>query len=149
MNRLCDEAQSILETTDIRSNSHLFKGWWSIKDCQKNKNSIFVFGDNDREFGKKGQAVIRDCENSHGIPTKKYPSFADTSYYTDDEYEENIAKIIDGVEDLIIKYDQISFDRIFFPENGLGTGLSKLDTKAPRTLEFLNQLLSEVFGIEY
>lgn len=149
MNRLCDEAQSILETTDIQSNCQLFKGWWSIKDCQKNKNSIFVFGDNDRGFGKKGQAVIRDCKNSHGIPTKKYPSFADTSYYTDDEYEENVSKIIDAVEDLIIKYGQFNSDRIFFPEDGLGTGLSKLDTKAPRTLEFLNHLLSEVFGIEY
>ena len=51
-----------------------FKGWWSKEDCNKNPKALFVFGDNDIEKGIGGQAVIRNCTNTIGIPTKKYPS---------------------------------------------------------------------------
>ena len=146
---LCEEARSILETTDLKSCCILFKGWWNKSDCAKQPDAVFVFGDNDIRKGCKGQAVIRYCSNAIGIPTKKFPSFANTAYYTDNEYEQNKEKIIDSIEDLIIKFEGGEYDTIYFPEDGLGTGLSKLDQKAPETLKFLNKILAEVFGINY
>lgn len=54
--------------------SKIFEGYWTVNDARSNKNSLFVYGDNDIKKGKKGQAIIRDEPNAIGIPTKKYPS---------------------------------------------------------------------------
>jgi hypothetical protein len=72
----------------------VFDGNWNVKDVVKNKSKIFVFGDNDHRMGKKGQAIIRDCENTIGLRTKKYPSYKTDSYYNDKEHLENRKKII-------------------------------------------------------
>lgn len=113
--------------------------YWTVEDCRNNPTYLFVFGDNDQKFGKKGQAVIRDETNSIGIPTKKYPSYHRSSYYTDNEYETNCKKIdkaFDNLELLAINND---YNVIVFPKDGLGTGLSKLDVYAPRTLLYINK----------
>jgi hypothetical protein len=149
MERLCEEAQAILEIMRIRASTELFDGWWKKTDCNKNPKALFVFGDNDIQKGCGGQAIIRYCANTHGIPTKKYPSYALSAYYTDRELEKNKKRIIESIEDLIIKFDAENYDVIYFPEDGLGTGLSKLDSKAPKTLKFLNEIILELFGIEY
>lgn len=149
MNNLCEEAKAILEFSDLKSKSKLFNGWWNISDCISDPDMIFVFGDNDIQRGCKGQAVIRYCHNAHGIPTKKVPSYNIISYYTDDEYSDNTKKILDSIEDLIIKVDRDNMIGIYFPEDGLGTGLSMLDTKAPKTLKFLNDIIFEIFAIKY
>lgn len=47
---------------------------YTIQLLNQNKHKIYVFGDNMKRYGKGGQAVIRDCPNSFGIPTKRYPS---------------------------------------------------------------------------
>jgi hypothetical protein len=145
--RLCEEASSVIYSTDLKAKSRLFKGWWGVNDCKNNKNALFVFGDNDISRAKGGQAIIRGCDNAHGIPTKKFPSYANSAYYTDTEYESQVKKIVDKIEDLIIMSE--SYDAIYFPEDGLGTGLSKLQIKAPKTLEFLNNIIGELFGIQY
>ena len=40
---------------------------------KKNRNKLFVFGDNCLRKGKAGQAIIRDQPNSAGIATKVLP----------------------------------------------------------------------------
>jgi hypothetical protein len=144
---LCDEASAIIELSDIKSKSCIFKGWWTKEDCLKNKNALFVFGDNDIKRGIGGQAIIRLFRNSFGIPTKKYPNYKSISYYADREYDKQCEKIIDSIEDLIIKSEH--YDVIYFPEDGLGTGLAKLNIKSPKTFEFLNCVIKEIFGIEF
>jgi hypothetical protein len=144
---LCEEVQSIIDLTDLKAKAKFFSGWWNKTDCAKHSKALFVFGDNDIQKGCKGQAVIRYCDNSIGLSTKKVPSYAITAYYTDTEFEEQKNKIINAIEDIVIESDK--YDIIYFPEDGLGTGLSKLDEKAPRTLQFLNEVLDEVFGIVY
>jgi hypothetical protein len=117
-----------------------FDGFWTSEDCKNNRTAMFIFGDNDRHFGKKGQAVIRDEPNAYGIPTKKYPSLDPSSYYTDDEYEENIRKI-DTAFNKIIK-DLDKYDMVYLPSNGVGTGLADLQNKAPKTLEYINNMIA-------
>jgi hypothetical protein len=62
------------------------------------KDYIVVFGDNDVQRGKKGQAIIRGMPNAFGIPTKKFPSYSERAFYTDEEYEQNCAKIMVAIE---------------------------------------------------
>ena len=47
---------------------------FSVEDCNNNPNKIYIFGDNLCGVGKGGQAIIRDCVNVFGIPTKRTPS---------------------------------------------------------------------------
>ena len=49
-------------------------------------------------MGRGGQAIIRYCKNSYGIPTKKLPSQYEQSYFTDKEYEVNISLIKDVID---------------------------------------------------
>ncbi len=113
--------------------------------CKSKPNWLFIFGDNDIHKGKKGQAVIRDLVNSAGIPTKKLPSLKDNAYYTDDEYEQNIQKINDALT-LILKLS-VDFEMIIFPKR-IGTGLAKLDVKAPKTYKYLCYKILKLFGIK-
>lgn len=52
----------------------------------RNKNHIFVFGDNDMRVGCGGAAALRHCPNTYGFVTKKKPSNRDEDYYTQEEY---------------------------------------------------------------
>jgi hypothetical protein len=131
----------------------IFSGFWSQKDCENKSDYLFIFGDNDMGFGKGGQAIIRDYHNAVGIPTKKYPSFKNDSFYTDKELEINKHKITTAVDSILgtLRNNSNTYRGIFLPENGLGTGLAKLDKRAPKTFAFLNKeierLKSEVSGI--
>lgn len=69
---------------------------------RENQDHIFVFGDNLKGFGKKGAAIHRDEPNSYGFVTKKYPSYANSSYYRPKEYrkvfEEELNRLIKDIE---------------------------------------------------
>jgi hypothetical protein len=110
---------------------------------QKNCDWLFLFGDNLIGKGEKGQAVIRDCENSMGIPTKKKPSMSSDSFFTDAELEKN-KKQIDIAFVNIMKY---IFDKkpttIFIPKK-IGCGLSALPIKAPQTFLYIISKINEL-----
>lgn len=63
----------------------------------ENPECIFVFGDNLLRKGKKGGAYLRDCPNTYGFITKKYPSWEKSAcyYYWEyrDIYAHEIAKL--------------------------------------------------------
>jgi hypothetical protein len=125
----------------------LYCTFWSIDDCIKESKALFIFGDNDVKKGCGGQAVIRYCKNAYGIPTKKYPSNNPNSFYTDVEYDMNCKKIMEAITQ-IIKISE-KYQEINFPLDGFGTGLARLQNKAPKTLKFLNQMIKKHFGIDY
>ena len=127
-----------MQTTKIRT----FSGFWSKKDCIARPDALFVFGDNDRRFGNKGQAVIRDCANSVGVPTKKYPSLDFFSYYNDSELSENKKKIKTAIK-LIISLSK-KYKTVYLPENGLGTGLADLPIRAPNTYVYLQKKIEHL-----
>lgn len=49
--------------------------------CNNNPNKLFVFGDNCEGRGMAGQACIRNCHNSFGIPTKKKTVYDGRFFY--------------------------------------------------------------------
>lgn len=69
---------------------------------EKNPNVVFVFGDNQLRRGKGGAAALRDCKNTYGFITKKYPSNNDDAFFTPEEYEpvfqEELAKLCDTIQ---------------------------------------------------
>ncbi|QGR53908.1 hypothetical protein [Moumouvirus maliensis] len=113
----------------------IFNGFWTEKDVLNFPRGLFVYGDNDAQFGKGGQAIIRDLSNTIGLSTKKYPTHDKNSYYTDKEYEQNIVKINKGIQNIITKSKK--YDYVVLPRDGFGTGLSKLPEKAPKTFKYL------------
>ena len=71
----------------------IFDGFWTVSDVKMAPDYLFIFGDNDIQKGKGGQAIIRDEPNTFGIPTKKQPNNNLNSFYYDVEYDQNIKKI--------------------------------------------------------
>lgn len=120
----------------------IFKGYYSNDILNKNPKALFIFGDNNIGSGKGGQAIIRDSYNSIGIPTKKYPGMASDNFYTDDEYDDNCSRIKKAIKNIISLAP--SYDIVYLPEDGLGTGLSALPNKAPLTFKYLNRKIREM-----
>jgi hypothetical protein len=117
------------------------KEYYTEVDVLNNPNTIYVFGDNDKKSGKKGQAVIRDAKNAFGIATKVKPSTVDGSYYDDENYNQ-ITKRIEGQ----FKYLQQEVNKgkdVVFPGSGLGTGLARLEEKAPKVYKYLQNRTEE------
>ena len=75
--------------------SILLQNRFSIEDCSNHPDRVFIFGDNLIQKGKGGQAVIRDCHNAYGIPTKRTPSMDNNAFFSDnfDEYDAVKSKI--------------------------------------------------------
>lgn len=126
----------------IGSKIKFFRRHWTVDDVQKRSHMLFVYGDNDAGIGKGGQAIIRGLPNTIGVPTKKYPSHNKEAYYTDSEYKQNVEKI----NDAFLKIIELSknYKYIVFSADGLGTGLSDLPNKAPKTLKYINQLIKKL-----
>nr|WBF70815.1 hypothetical protein [Megavirus caiporensis] len=115
----------------------IFNGFWTVDDVKINPHALFVYGDNDVHIGKGGQAIIRDCVNAIGLPTKKYPNNHSTSFYTDLECHDNVKKIDNAINNIINVSKK--YDYVVLPRDGFGTGLAKLKEKAPETLKYINQ----------
>lgn len=113
----------------------IFDGYWSILDVKRYPHALFVFGDNNVGLGAGGQAIIRGLPNAIGIPTKKYPSDHPNSFYTDAEYADNTKRITAAINKIITLSS--SYKYVVLPQDGFGTGLAQLPTKAPKTYAFL------------
>jgi len=122
----------------------VFKGFWSVEDVIKSPNKIFIYGDNDLRTGLGGQAIIRNESNTLGIRTKKKPTHEKDAYYTDKEFDSNKKKIVQDINKIL---DELLFGTtIIFSEGGYGTDRAKLKEKAPKTYQFLCDILLEKFG---
>lgn len=119
-----------------------FNGFWTVQDCLNNPTSLFIYGDNDIQKGCGGQAIIRNCKNTVGIPTKKLPNNLETSFYNDNELENNKIKINMAINNILEKAK--NYEVIVLPTDGFGTGFSKLPIKAPKTFEYLNLVIKEM-----
>lgn len=103
---------------------------------------IYIYGDNLKAFGKGGQAIIRDEPNAFGIPTKRYPSWDDWAFFSDQPDE------IEAVKESLRKLYKIAQNRVIvFPEDGIGTGRAKMEEKSPVAYEMMCDILWEHFGI--
>jgi len=112
--------------------------WFSVDECAENPGKLYIFGDNVIGKGKKGQAVIRDCKNSFGIPTKRAPSMAPKSFMEDGALRDS-KEIESSLKRL--KNLESCYGAFVFPEDGLGTGLSQMPAKCPILFHRLNKYL--------
>ncbi|QIG69822.1 hypothetical protein EVB81_253 [Rhizobium phage RHph_I46] len=109
----------------------------SMPDC------YFVFGDNMKRKGYRGQAEIRECANAIGVVTKYLPSKASFAYITDNDYN-NVVPII--LSDLQKIEDLLEQDKtVYWPIKGIGTGRAKLYRYAPRVFEVITKKRDEFF----
>lgn len=118
--------------------------FWTVKTLEKNRNTLYVFGDNDIREGMGGQAIIRGQKNAVGVPTKKSPNLTD--YYTDKEYYDNKVKIKSAVKKVYKKFKNDKYKYLCLPEDGLGTGLAKMPDKCPRTYKYLLKKLRQLIN---
>lgn len=112
-----------------------FPRFWTCSDVEANLNYLFVYGDNDLQRGRGGQAIIRDLPNTIGLPTKKLPNNLPESFYTDLEYEKNKVKIDAAIEQILLKAE--FYDGIMLPHDVFGH--AKLHLLAPKTFQYLSE----------
>lgn len=120
----------------------IYFDYWTVQDVKDRPDHLFIFGDNNVAKGKGGQAIIRDEPNALGIPTKKYPSNRATSFYTDDEYEDNKTRIDEAIRLIIEMLPK--YEVLVLPKDGFGTGLAQLPKKAPKTYRYLKKKVKEL-----
>lgn len=117
----------------------------SVEQCRINYDVLFIFGDNLEREGMGGQAIIREQINSVGIVTKKKSSMTDDSFFKDEEFEQNCKYIDEDIEKIkkyAIEKNMKAYGFSFF---GIGTGLSSMQTKCPKTFCYLSIQLIDNF----
>jgi len=114
----------------------VWRGYWTPEDVRAHPHALFVFGDNLIRTGTKGQASIRAAgPNVVGWITKKLPQLTAASFLSDMELDSN-AQLFDSCTAEILRLAP-QYDVIYFPEDGLGTGLTQLEVRAPRTWDLM------------
>lgn len=116
--------------------------WYSKKMCEENPNMLFVFGDNEQRMGMGGQAIIRQEPNSIGLATKKSSAF----FWNDENLEHNKDVINEDIQKIKDEMTNKGYKYLVLPKAGLGTGLSDLHRKAPRTFLYLTETLLNEFN---
>lgn len=118
-----------------------FEKRFSVDLCNKNPEKIYVFGDNLIGKGKGGQAIIRDCPNAFGIPTKRLPSNEENAFFSDKE--EEITITVNKLRELYKL--ALRGKEIVFPVDGLGTGLAQMPERSPKAYEELLRIIKVHF----
>jgi hypothetical protein len=108
-------------------------------DLRANPNVLYVFGDNLWRAGMGGQAgEMRGEPNAIGVATKKAPHAGFDAFFNDDEYEANIAGINRDYAPALTHH--LKGGVIVVPRDGIGTGLSQMPQRCPRTFSMLRRL---------
>ncbi len=124
----------------------LFQKFIFRSDLKSNPDVLYLFGDNLQKRGLGGQAKeMRGEPNANGIPTKVKPSRAADAYFSDKQFEDNCKAIEMALRPVIahLKHNGI----VIIPRDGLGTGLSELPQRAPKTNAFLENALDALTNI--
>lgn len=130
---------------EARNMTILVSKKFSIEQCRVNFDCLFIFGDNLEREGMGGQAVIREQTNAIGLATKKKPSSSPDAYFIDEEFKENCQIIEEEIVKIWNYAKEHDYKAIAFPYMGLGTGLSDMPHKCPRTFFYLCTRLFEEF----
>jgi hypothetical protein len=98
--------------------------------AQEHPDALFVFGDNMSHSGLGGQAKeLRGEPNAVGIVTKWFPDMKETSFFTDEDKESVDFFIVRSFQRL--EEALVSGKFVYWPKDGIGTGLAQLATRAP------------------
>ena len=133
----------------------LFQRMMYRVDLRMNPSVYYLMGDNEERRGQGGQAAeMRGEPNMIGIRTKRSPGRDEPAYWSDADFErqaylldEDFQKVAD-----IMVMDMLSI--VVCPldvtgtKQGLGTGMSELGKRAPRTLAYIERWVDILKGIQ-
>ena len=112
-------------------------------DLQSNPDRLYVFGDNTLRVGMGGQAKeMRHEPNAVGIATKWTPSMDDAAFFSDGQLYQIRQIWIEDTERLVTHL--FEGGTVVWPTDGIGTGLSKVPTKAPLVWEMMEQFRKDL-----
>ncbi|MCW2078048.1 UNVERIFIED_ORG: 5-methylthioribose kinase [Bradyrhizobium japonicum] len=118
----------------------IYQQWITREDLRANPDKVYVFGDNIERRGYGGQAKeMRGEPNAIGVATKHAPSMAPNAFF-DDTIECQVIVLRD------LKKVQDALDAgkvVVVPADGIGTGLSRLNTTAPNLDRFIKKWFSD------
>lgn len=111
---------------------------------RQHRNMVFVFGDNMARTGLGGQA--KECRgepNAIGIPTKWEPARHHGAYFSDENWLEG-SPCHKAVTTAIEQIERAIFDGydVVFPQDGVGTGLAELPTRAPAIHRYIEDSIA-------
>lgn len=117
--------------------------WYTRQYLRSNPDILFVWGDNLARVGgannpKSGQAyACRGEPNAIGIPTKKYPSMDESSFFTDQDFE----TVKPHIDSAFRKLGEHLFrgGTVIWPYDDIGTGRAQLPTRAPRIWRYIQE----------
>jgi hypothetical protein len=113
---------------------------------QAHPDWLFVFGDNFARAGLGGQAKeARGEPNAIGIATKKLPDMGPGAFLSDKDYDAWFAAARPTINRL---YEAARVGRtIIWPLDGIGTGLARLESKAPMIWAELENVRAWLDGV--
>lgn len=124
----------------------IFLPWIERSFVKKNLDKTFVFGDNTERVGMGGQArAMRGEPNALGVVTKRKPTMDSDAFFSD-ENDDDWEEISVDLDKLCMLH--MNGKTIVIPSDGLGTGLSMLDTKAPKIYSYLYDTITKLYGQE-
>jgi hypothetical protein len=117
----------------------IYQDWIVRSDLRSNPDRIYVFGDNVERAGFGGQAKeMRGEPNAIGVATKWSPSMQPRAFFDDTAECRRIVE-----QDLALVRAALDLGRtVVVPRDGIGSGLSQLDRRAPHLLRFMNDWFS-------
>ena len=92
-------------------------------------DGLFLFGDNFERAGKGGQAVIRDMPNALGIAVKHQPKRDAGAYLSDADMNAFQAELLRAHREILAALR--AKRTVYWPADGIGTGLAELPSRAP------------------
>ena len=123
----------------------VFKGMIrrELADGFGSEDGIFIFGDNEARRGKGGQAKeLRGLDNAYGIRTKKRPSLDESAFWSDKTYKTNIKMMSEDFLEAFMAAG--GGGTLYVPQNGIGTGMAQLKSRAPKTYKWLKTFLDNL-----
>jgi hypothetical protein len=117
-------------------------------DLRRNRDVLYVFGDNIARKGLGGQAKeMRGEPNAVGVATKRFP------HHDEDAYFEETPEAIDAQKAIIDQDMKPLFEHlkrggiVIWPADGIGTGIAELKTRAPTTYNYVEEKLTALIKV--
>lgn len=116
---------------------------YAREEIRANPDYLYIFGDNYERMGMGGQAKeARGEPNVVGVRTKRKATYGEDAFLTDNTYAYNCSAIINDFGH-VLEYLK-NGGTVVWPADGIGTGLANLKQNAPKTLEFIESIISNL-----
>jgi len=115
------------------------------EQVRADRSVFYLFGDNMEGKGFGGQAkAMRGESNAIGVPTKWSPDMRVRSFFTDDDALNR--NVFHAICDAFAHAEQALLDGhdVVIPEDGLGTGLAELPTRAPKVFDIIQNYIAHL-----